>query len=252
MNDPSAYLGALKGNWNEVFFDTCTEDWQQRWQLDGEIAAVRNSPQGMQLTAGPQAGNDAHHMTLWTRESFKGDVKIEFDYTRLDFEHRFVNILYIQATGSGHAPHSKDIMQWSDLRKVPAMRCYFDHMHTYHVSYAAFSNAPDASPDEDYIRARRYIPRTTAPEKNDFSGLQGTDLKPDYFRTGLFTPGVPHHFTFIKRHDSLSLCIKNSETTCDYHWKTNTAPPITEGRIGIRHMFARSARYKNFRISQPT
>jgi hypothetical protein len=27
-------------------------------------------------------------------------------------------------------------------------------------------------------------------------------------------------------------------------------PVITEGRIGIRHMFTRSARYKNFSISK--
>ena len=29
-------------------------------------------------------------------------------------------------------------------------------------------------------------------------------------------------------------------------------PIITEGRIGLRHMFTRSAKYKNFRISTPS
>ena len=28
-------------------------------------------------------------------------------------------------------------------------------------------------------------------------------------------------------------------------------PVITEGRIGLRHMFTRSARYANFRVSRP-
>jgi hypothetical protein len=37
-----------------------------------------------------------------------------------------------------------------------------------------------------------------------------------------------------------------------YHCKmSNTAlPTVTEGRVGLRHMYTRSARYKNFRISE--
>jgi len=35
------------------------------------------------------------------------------------------------------------------------------------------------------------------------------------------------------------------------HWKNESFPPILEGRIGLRHMFTRSARYRNFQISVP-
>jgi hypothetical protein len=37
-----------------------------------------------------------------------------------------------------------------------------------------------------------------------------------------------------------------------FHGKlSNTAlPDVTEGRIGLRHMQTRSARYKNFRVSE--
>lgn len=34
----------------------------------------------MTLTAGPEFKNDAHQIVLWTRDSFEGDVKIEYDY----------------------------------------------------------------------------------------------------------------------------------------------------------------------------
>jgi hypothetical protein len=178
--DRAAFEQAAGGAWREVFSDSCTGDWKQRWFLDGEIGTVKTGPEGMELIAGPEFKNDAHHMVLWTKDSFEGDLKIEYDYTRLDDETRCVTILYIQATGSGEGEYHKDIAKWSELRRVPAMATYFNHMHTYHISYAAFPNDADTT---SYVRARRYMPER--------SGLKGTDLEPDYFPTGLFETGVP-------------------------------------------------------------
>jgi hypothetical protein len=225
--------------WETVFEDPCTDDWARRWFLDGEVAAVRNGAAGMQLTAGPQFGNDAHHMVLWTRESFAGDLRIEYDYTRLDFECRCVNILYIQATGSGADPWKTDIAEWSELRREPAMKLYFDHMSLYHVSYAAFGNRNE-DPAADYIRARRYAP--------EGSGLAGTDLEPDYFRTGLWAPGVPHRIVVIKRGRELSMRVESHERVTYCHWADPGEAPIESGRVGLRQMYTRSARYANVRI----
>ncbi|MDA3797476.1 MAG: hypothetical protein PF692_00125 [Kiritimatiellae bacterium] len=61
---------------------------------------------------------------------------------------------------------------------------------------------------------------------------------------------MPHHFTIIKKGDELAMEIRNAEKTCYFHWVNNQAPGIDAGRIGLRHMFTRSARYKDFRISQ--
>jgi hypothetical protein len=130
--------------WKQVFNDPCTGDWKKQWFLDGEVGKVTTGPDGMTLTAGPEFKNDAHHMVLWTKQSFEGDLKIEYDYTRLDNENRCVTILYIQATGSGKGAFAKDITKWNELRKVPAMRTYFNHMNTYHISYAAFGNTGDS------------------------------------------------------------------------------------------------------------
>lgn len=232
----------VEADWEEVLCDPGTGDWRELWFLDGEIGTVTNTPKGMELQAGPEFKNDAHHMVLWTKQSFKGDLKIEYEYTRLDSEERCVTILYVEATGSGTAPYSKDILDWAELRKVPSMKSYFNHMNTYHISYAAYPNADDAT--EDYIRARRYMPEA--------KGLKGTDLAPDYFRTGLFAPGVPHKITVIKHGQELFMHVRNDKKQMLCHWKNETLPPIVEGRIGSRHMYTRSARYSDFRISVPS
>jgi len=44
---------------------------------------------------------------------------------------------------------------------------------------------------------------------------------------------------------------KNSGRTAHYHWNNDTHPPITEGRIGLRQMWTKSALYANFRVSVP-
>jgi len=237
--DKAAFEQAATGEWRELFSDPGTADWKQRWFLDGEVGTVKNGSDGMELTAGPEFRNDAHHIVLWTKESFEGDLKIEYDYTRLDQATNCVTILYIQATGSGEAPCDRDITAWNALRKVPSMATYFDNMNTYHISYAAFMNSSTKS----YIRGRRYMPHRT--------GLKGSDLKPDYRVDGLFATGVRHHITVLKKDRDLYMRVENPEGV--YYCQMHNAglPVITEGRIGLRHMFTRSARYRNFRISVP-
>jgi len=227
-------------SWQQAFSDPCAADWKQRWFLDGKVGTVKTGPKGMVLTAGPEFRNDAHHMVLWTQNSFEGDLKIEYEYTRLDEETRCVTILYIQATGSGEGPYAKDISQWNELRRVPSMKTYFNHMNTYHISYAAFPNDSDTT---GYIRARRYMPER--------SGLEGTELKPDYFPAGFFKTGVPHKITVIKKAQDLFMRVENGEKTMYCHMANPDLPSITEGRIGLRHMFTRSALYKDFKISRP-
>lgn len=226
--------------WKATFSDSCTDDWKEKWFLDGEVGKIETGPEGMTLAGGPEFKNDAHHMVLWTKREFSGDLKIEYDYTRLDEEHRCVTILYIQATGSGKDAYAKDITEWNELRKVPAMKTYYNNMNTYHISYAA-------NPDENgksYIRGRRYMPHKT--------GLRGTDLEPDYWPVGLFKTGVKHHITVIKTERALHMRVENPEQVYYCRLQNPRLPVITEGRIGLRHMFTRSARYKDIRISTPT
>ena len=195
----------------------------------------------MDFHAGPVHLDDSCHAVLWTQQSFAGDLKVSYEYTKLDDTVHNVTILYLLATGRGDGPYARDISRWNHLRDVPSMNMYFDHMNTYHISYAAFG-MENTDPAEDYIRARRYCPA-------DAQGLANTDLPPDHFRTGLFDTGVPHRITVIKRGDDLLMHIQNDQQEKHCRWKTDGAAPINEGRIGLRHMYTRGARYRDFRVS---
>lgn len=232
-----SFENLIKTEWKEVFHDPCTGDWKGRWTLDGEVATVTNAHNGMELKAGPEPKNDAHQAVLWTKQEFKGDLKIEYEYTPIDDHFQFVTILYIQATGSGKKGFDADISKWADQRKVPSMRTYYGNMNLYHISYNAYGSMK--SPGKDYIRGRRYL----------CGKLEGTELENEYHKTGLFKPGVPHQITVIKRDKEVFMHIRAGEKERLCHFVNTKFPPVTEGRIGLRHMFTRSARYKDFRVS---
>ena len=240
--DMKQFQAIASADWQEVFYDSGAGDWTERWALDGLKASVKNGPEGMELCAGPVQGDDSCHAVLWTRQVFQGDVRIDYEYTKTDDSILNVNILYVLASGSGEGDFSEDIFAWSKLREVPSMRLYFNHMNTYHISYAAFTQ-DNENPQSDYIRGRRYMPETG-------QGLSGTDLKPDHLGTGLFEKGVPHKITVIKKGDDLFMFVRNAKQELLCHWNTADFPPVTEGRIGLRHMYTRSARYRDFRVSQ--
>ncbi|MDF3130929.1 DUF1961 family protein [Kiritimatiellaeota bacterium B1221] len=230
-----------QAGWQVIWEGTGSGNWQEKWSLDGKKATLENTPDGMRFQAGPTFGENASHAVLWSKKSFEGDIKIEYDYTRLDNETKCVNILYLHATGSGEGPYKKDVADWADLREVPAMKLYFQNMHTYHISYAAYKN-DDSENKVDYIRARRYRPDASR-------SLADTDFTPDYSNTGLFKQGVPHKITVIKKGDELFMFIRNAEKEMLCRWNTANLPPVNEGRIGLRHMYTRSARYANFKVS---
>ncbi len=229
-----------KAQWRRVFHDPCTGKWQNAWFLDGLKATVANGRDGMTFTAGPTAGDDSCHAVLWTKESFEGDLKIEYEYTKTDTTNRQVTILYIQATGCGRE-RPKDISKWR--RNIPSMSSYFNRMNLYHISYAAFGQRND-DPKEDYIRARRYMPDAG-------KGLSGTELKNEYVRTGMFKTGVPYRITVIKKGQTLFMHIQGDGREQLCHFLGDALPPIVEGRIGLRHMYTRGARYRDFRVSVP-
>lgn len=234
------YTELQSRSWKVVFRDTGKEDWRRGWMLDGEQASVANDDDGMVFAAGPKEGGDAAHAVLWTKASFSGDVKITFDYTRLDSAVRYVNILYLQAQGTAEGPYAEDIAAWGHLRSVPAMKHYFNNMDLLHISFAAFDNAND-DPADDYIRARRYPTRPGVP-------FAKTDIKPDNFRTGLFVPGMMYRCTVVKTDEDLFFEVEGRGAAL-FHWPLSGVKPITGGRFGIRHMASRMSRYKNITVS---
>lgn len=239
--EKKAFNDVDKLAWKPVFNDDLRGSWKKNWFLDGQKAQLKNTKAGLLFKAGATPASDADHAVLWTKQPFTGDVRIEFDFTKKDTATKFVNILYLFAEGSGVGAYDKDISRWSDLRIVPAMKTYFEHMNAYHISFAAFEN-DNNNPNEDYIRARRYLSESG-------KGLNGTDLKPDYFRTGLFKTGVPHHITIISRGDDIFMKIKTAGKESLCRWKADKFPALNSGRIGMRLMGSRVSEFANFRVS---
>lgn len=226
-------------DWQLEMLDSCTDVWHKCWFLDGKKASIVHSPLGMDFRAGPINRNDEHHAVLWTKQSFTGDVKIEYDYTRTDSQLVNVNILYIQATGTGEGSFEKDISLWSDYREVPTMSKYYYHMNALHISYAAFK-MKNQNPEADYIRVRKY-----PAEKGKF---RDTALGPDYFNTHLFRTGKTYHISIIKEDRHLYMNVEDQGKEHLFSWKLNESQKVEGGRIGLRHMFTRSSRYYNFRV----
>ncbi|MGB5941502.1 MAG: DUF1961 family protein [Leeuwenhoekiella sp.] len=227
-----------------MFQDSGTENWQKNWMLDGTRAEVLNTAAGFELRAGAEHLNDTCHTVLWTQKSFTGNIAISYDYTRTDTTTRCVNILYFHAQGKGTEEYPKDISMWNDKRKVPHMRTYFNTMETYHISYAAF-NAKEYSGENDYIRLRRYNP-------ND-GGLSGTDIPGDHYNTGLFKPFVTYHIEVYFDNGRIEMRVADTlkaNDTIICKWDVSNYRLYNEGRIGLRHMYTRNARYSDFKVWQ--
>ena len=226
-------------SWQLAFSDAGSGDWQQHWFLEGDKATVQNTGEGMVFSAGPVPGEQASHAVLWTRQSFSGDVKIEYDYTRMDAMTNVtaVNILYIQAAGLGTDASPTDILLSTRQRAVPWMKHYFLNMNALHISYAA--SGPERS---QYVSARRYPAQSVA----EFE--VGTQVQPVYENVHLFEPGKTYHITAIKRGQHLSFTVASTGRKHEFEWDISAFPPVTEGRVGFRQMWARSSCYRNIRV----
>jgi hypothetical protein len=240
------YLGVLSGcfgsgaeTWELVFYDPGSADWADKWFLEGEKASVKNTPDGMLFSAGPEPGDDASHAVLWTSQSFSGDVRIEYRYTRLDtmMSVDAVTILYIHATGLGMVESPTDIALSSWRRSVPAMTEYYLYMTALQISYA--TTGPVRS---DYVSARQY------PAESQQSFPTETQIPPVYEDVGLFEVGETYRVTAVKEDTRLSFTVEGEDGIRKFEWDTTGFLPLEGGRIGLRHMWARSALYSDFRV----
>jgi hypothetical protein len=82
----------------------------------------------------------------------------------------------------------------------------------------------------------------------DLKGLDGSDLKPDYYPEGLFAPGDPHTITVIKKERNIYMKISNAQQSYYCHFINTELPEVEEGRIGLRLMYTRSSRFVDFKI----
>ena len=78
--------------------------------------------------------------------------------------------------------------------------------------------------------------------------MHGTMIQPMYENIDLFREGETYHITALKEGNQLIFTVERDGKTHTFEWDVSTFPPVTEGRIGLRHMWARSSRYQNFRV----
>lgn len=230
---------ARTDSWHAVFDSTTSQNWSDDWFVEGERAVVEPVPGGFVFSAGDELNDPASHAVLWSKASYSGDIKVEYDYTRLDTmtDVTSVNILYLLATGLGEPDTPSNIFLSRSHRRVSWMKAYFLGMNLLHISYAA--TGPDRS---HYVSARRYPARS----KRSFD--QDTQIQPVYENVDLFKPGSAYHITATKQASTLSLMVEDGDTGTEFSWDTSTFAPVTHGRVGLRHMWGRSSRYQNFKI----
>lgn len=236
MNLKSLYA---QGGWELSFEDTGTSvNWTDKWFLDGKTASVNYTSEGMLFKAGGVINDHASHAVLWTNKSFTGDIKIEYDFTRVDTStNDVVVIAYILAEGIGDAPFSKDISKWKDLRIIPFMHIYWWGMNAIHVSYATRSIGKD-----NYIRVRKY------PVHPGSVTFKETEVSPSFSGDDLFKPNVCYHLTFIKSGNTLIFEVKGDDKTKIFVWETDRFASVRSGRFGLRQMWGRNSLYKNLKI----
>lgn len=227
--------------WQLQFKDSGTKDWQSKWFLDGLEATIKNTKTGMLFNAGTKGGTDTDHAVLWTKDSFKGNVKMEFSFSRKDTETKWAIILYLQATGTGLAPYVEDISKWNNLRAIPAIKTYFTNMKTLHISYASFEN-DNTDSKNDYIRVRQY-PVIIGQNFNTT-----TEIPNPYFETELFKTDQTYKIILIKTKAKLYFKVAGKNSSKLFSWDLSKKPELLEGRIGFRQMATRSALYKDILI----
>lgn len=227
--------------WQLEFQDKGTKDWQSKWFLDGLQANIKNTKAGMLFNAGTTEGVDAAHAVLWTKKSFEGNLKMEYNFTRKDIKAKWAIILYLQASGIGIAPYLDDISKWNELREIPAMKTYFNNMKALHISYASFEN-DNIDSTKDYVRARQY---PVLPGQN-FNTT--TEIPDPSFETGLFKTGETYKIVVIKTNEKLYFKVVGKNSSKLFSWNLKSNFSFHGGRIGLRHMATRSALYENILI----
>ena len=232
-----------ENKWSMVYSHTTGTDVQLHWFLEGDEARVTATRDGFVFSAGATLNDPASHAVLWSNAEYSGDLTIEYDYTRLDemMDATSVNILYIQATGTGERHMPIDIRMSSDSRSVPWMRSYFLNMNLLHISYAA--TGPNRA---NYVSARRY------PASSTESFNSETQISPVFENVALFQPGVTYHIRATKTDSELRFVVTDHQSNTEFVWDISGLRPLTKGRIGFRHMWGRSSRYENIRIYSRT
>lgn len=229
-----------------LFEDSMLDDWQEKWFLDGQKATLEHRSEGLYFSGGTITKSKdpenyhAHHAVLWTKQVFEGDLLISYETTRIDTSDYGNTLLYIQAQGIGKQPYVKDIAEWNELRKIPAMSLYFENMDLISISF------------RNNLRCKRYPWKNSKGAWYPKRGL----IEPMVDYIGMI-PGKIYNVQVEKKAASVTLRLYDGETKellTNFTWDTTLIPedlaPVQQGRIGLRHMSTKQFIYRNFKVER--
>lgn len=227
-------------NWDLVWTDSGAENWSEDWLLFGspDRISVTNSPGGMTLRAGDGTDAKADHAILWSRRSFAGDLRVEWDYTVLDRYSSVVPpggycsalLLYGHGIGSAEAP--ADLLAWSPQARQAdtSGRTMSETTSGLQLNYAFVGD-----PRGNRVRLRVN---------------PGYRLGAESAETDFFEVGVPYHVAIEKHQATLSITVTESRSSRVF--STRFDDPLlhqhSNGRIGFRNMNRRESVYANIRV----
>ena len=116
-------------SWQLQMSDPGTKDWQTHWFLDGELATIENSNEGMNFSAGPVNRDDAHHAVLWTKDSFQGDQAIVRIMENLGVKSAFESDGVLLTQQERTKDFSFDFTDCPDLAQTVAVACAAKGVH---------------------------------------------------------------------------------------------------------------------------
>jgi len=232
-----------------LFSDSMSENWKENWFLDGEKATLEHRDDGLFFSGGTVTKMDdpeeyhAHHAVLWTKQEFEGDIRISYQWKRMESSDYGAILLYVQAQGVGEEPYAKDISKWNELRRIPSMDKYFKNMDLLSLSI------------RENLRCKRYPWFDREGNKYQAGGL----IEPMVDYQDEIVEGRIYDIVVEKRNPTISMRITDTETgkvIINHTWDTSKIDErvepdqVTKGRIGLRHMSTRQAIYKDFKVEQ--
>jgi hypothetical protein len=220
FNDPAGTPGATVG----------------KYFKDGTSATISYTADGLDINAPVNNGTTV----VWTKTSFTGDIKVEFDYKRLDIPRVGVNeasLLVLNGWGLStrcrvdRLIHPLDIRTWA--RPVATYDFYKYCMANQTVN---FDNLDLGT-----------APRLTVRQNPGYHDV-GTVIPP------VLQTGTLYHVTVTRTGNTLRAVIKQGATTIAS--PTATLNPSLAGSqvskfgyVGFRQMSGRHAAYRNIKIS---
>jgi len=227
-----------------------TENWQKNWFLDGKHAVLEHRDGGLAfVTTASKVDKrvdrpafDAQHAVLWTRQEFKGDIRISYTYTKLP-GCSWQKLIYVQARGIGEKPYVEDIYAWREHREVARMDKYFNYMNLIGLSL------------RDQIRCKRYPWKDVT--RN--IGLE-SEIRPRA-EVRKMPIGRAYYVVVEKRKKSIMLRVTDvvsGEDAVDHTWdltdekvlKNRKHKFVEEGRIGIRQMGGHKILMRDFKVER--